>query len=285
MPKRFSKNMSKTHLSVLFAFLLAFSVAATHVYTRTTAQQAQPAPVADNEYQAGAVLWFQQAAENRALAYQAFNLAKMRLDTELKACKKSRKKQPCAIVTDVDETILDNSPNQAWLVKNRQNFSSENWLNWVKQESAKPLAGSLDFINYAAGKGIKTFYVTNRNVAEKEATANNLKKVGFPEVTDETLLVRTEGSGKEPRRQTVAAKYRIVLLLGDNLNDFSDIFERKSIVDRFAAVDSVKQEFGSRFIVLPNPMYGDWESAVYDYNFRRTEEEKANIRRGLLQSY
>lgn len=250
-----------------------------------TAQQTQPAPVADNEHQVAAVLWFQHAAENRALFYQAFNLAKMRLEMELKACKKSRKKQPCAIVTDVDETVLDNSPNQAWLIKNRQNYSAANWFDWVKQESAKPLPGALDFVNYAAQNGVKTFYVTNRNAAEKEATANNLKKAGFPEVTDETLLVRTAESGKEARRKTVAAKYRIVLLIGDNLNDLSDIFERKSIADRFAAVDSVKNEFGSRFIVLPNPMYGEWEGALYDYNFRRTEEEKANVRRSLLQSY
>lgn len=279
--------MKNLKLYTLFAIILTASVLTTSYITAqsTAVQQSSQTPVADNEHQAGAVLWFQQAAENRALAYQAFNLAKMRLDTELKACKKSRKKQPCAIVTDVDETILDNSPNGGWLIKNRQNYSPANWFNWVKQESAKPLPGAIDFINYAASKGIKTFYVTNRNAAEKAATANNLKKVGFPEVTDETLLVRTEGSGKEPRRQIVAAKHRIVLMLGDNLNDFSDIFERKSISDRFDAVETVKNEFGSRFIVLPNPMYGDWESAIYEYNFRRTEEEKANIRRNLLQSY
>lgn len=274
-------NKIKLYLAIT-ALVTASVITTSYISAQSTAVQQS---VADNEHQASAVLWFQHAAENRALFYQAFNVAKMRLDMELKACKKSRKKQPCAIVTDVDETVLDNSPNQGWLIKNRQNFSAANWLNWVKQESAKPLPGALDFVNYAAQNGVKTFYVTNRNAAEKEATANNLKKVGFPEVTDETLLVRTAESGKEARRKTVAAKYRIVLLIGDNLNDLSDIFERKPIADRFAAVDSVKNEFGSRFIVLPNPMYGEWEGALYDYNFRRTEEEKANIRRSLLQSY
>jgi 5'-nucleotidase (lipoprotein e(P4) family) len=261
------------------------AVAATYVVTKTTAQQAQPASVAAiNEYQVASVLYFQTAAENRALFYQAFNLARLKLDAELKACKKSRKKQPCAIVTDVDETVLDNSPNQAWLIKNNQAFTQSNWENWVNRAEAKPLAGALEFFNYAAKNGIKTFYVTNRTEAERVGTADNLKKAGFPEVTDETLLLRTDTSSKEPRRQTIAQKHRIVMLVGDNLNDLAQVFERKPIAERFAAVDNLKNEFGNRFIVLPNPMYGEWESAVYDFK-RLTEEEKARARQEKLQSY
>lgn len=277
--KKFQSNFGLLAIALILA-----SIGATYVLTRTTAQQPQPAPLADNEYQVGSVLYFQTAAENRALFYQAYNLARLRLDAELKACRKSRKKMPCAIVTDADETIIDNSPNQAWLIKNKQPFTSANWLNWVNRAEAKALPGALEFINYAAGKGIKTFYITNRNQAEKPGTAANLEKVGFPEVTDETLLTRTTESSKEPRRQAVAQKYRIILLLGDNLNDFSNIFERKSISDRFAAVDSVKDQFGSRFIVLPNPMYGEWESAIYNYQ-RLDEKQKFDARHNALQSY
>lgn len=265
-----------------FVVILTASVTATYFATRSAALQV---PAADNEHQTSAVLWYQTAAENRALAYQAFELAQLRLDRQLKSCKKSKKKLPCAIVTDVDETILDNSPNQAFLIKNRRSFNQTDWQNWCDLAAAKPLPGATEFFQYAASKNIKTFYVTNRDKAQKNVTAENLRKVGFPDVTDETLMVRADTSSKESRRQAIAQKYRIVLLLGDNLNDFAQVFERKNIADRFAAVDAAKTDFGSRFIVLPNPMYGDWESAVYDYNFKRTEEEKTIIRNGLLRSY
>jgi 5'-nucleotidase (lipoprotein e(P4) family) len=270
----------------LFYFgLILGAICATYLIARTSAQQTQPAPAAaDVEYQTGAVLYFQTAAENRALFYQAFNLARLRLDAELKACKKSRKKMPCAIVTDVDETVLDNSPNQAWLIKNKQSFTQATWENWVNRAEAKPLPGALEFFQYAASNGIKTFYVTNRSEAERAGTTENLKKAGFPEVTNETLLLRGDTSSKEPRRQSVANKHRIVLLVGDNLNDIAQVFERKPIAERFAAVDNLKNEFGRRFIVLPNPMYGEWESAVYDFK-RLTEAEKARVRHEKLQSY
>jgi 5'-nucleotidase (lipoprotein e(P4) family) len=74
------------------------------------------------------------------------------------------------------------------------------------------------------------------------------------------------------------------MLVGDNLNDLAQVFERKSIADRFAAVDQLKNEFGKRFIVLPNPMYGEWENAVYEYK-RLNEREKAAARQRVLQSY
>lgn len=256
------------------------AVCATYLIARTTAQQTRLAPVADNEYQVGAVLYFQTAAENRALAYQAFNLARLRLDENRKNCKKS----PCAVVVDVDETVLDNSPNQAWQIKYRRSFNQADWLDWVKREEAKPIAGAIEFLRYAANNRIRVFYVTNRREEERTATVNNLKKAGFPDVSDETVMLRAETSSKEPRRQAIAQKHRIVLLIGDNLNDLAQVFERKSISDRFAAVEKLKNEFGNRFIVLPNPMYGEWESAVYDYK-PLDEQQKAEARRQKMQSY
>jgi len=41
-----------------------------------------------------------------------------------------------------------------------------------------------------------------------------------------------------------------------------------------AAADRYQEEFGKRFIMLPNPMYGNWENAIYGYNFKLTEAEK-----------
>jgi 5'-nucleotidase (lipoprotein e(P4) family) len=85
------------------------------------------------------------------------------------------------------------------------------------------------------------------------------------------------------RRQKVAAKFRIVLLVGDNLNDFADDFSGKSLAERSAQVDRERVQFGTRFIILPNPMYGDWESAVYENKSGLTDAEKSAYRRRALK--
>lgn len=251
------------------------------------AQTAAPAAPqqADNEYQAGAILWTQTSGEARALAYQAFTLARMVLDQDLRL--KRRTGQRRAVVVDVDETVLDNSRYQATLLKNRQPYDSNTWTDWVKLEQAEAIPGAVEFLRYASSRGVRVFYVTNRKPVEREATAANLKKLGFPDVSDQTLLVRTDAqsSSKEPRRQTVGSHFRIVLLMGDNLNDFAEVFERgKTVADRLAAVEQNKGRFGTRFIVLPNVMYGDWENAAYDYDFKLTDEQKAAKRRNLLRT-
>jgi 5'-nucleotidase (lipoprotein e(P4) family) len=253
-----------------------------------SAQTAAPATQhqADTEYQAGAILWTQTSGEERALAFQAFTLARMMLDRDLRMNRRNRMKR--AVVVDVDETVLDNSRYQATQLKNRQGYDAQSWTQWVNRAEATAVPGAVEFLRYAASRGVRVFYITNRKLAEKEGTTANLKKLGFPGVSDETLLVRTDaaGSSKEPRRQAVSAKYRIVLLMGDNLNDFSEVFEQsKTVESRLAAVEKNQAQFGTRFIVLPNPMYGDWENSLYDYNFKLTEEEKAAKRKSWLKAY
>jgi 5'-nucleotidase (lipoprotein e(P4) family) len=252
------------------------------------AQTAAPAArcEADNVYQEGAILWTQTAGEARALAYQAFALARLMLDRDLRTARRGGKRR--AVVVDADETVLDNSRFQAKLLKECQGYSSRRWSEWVGREEAEAIPGAVEFLRYAAARGVRVFYVTNRRESEKAATASNLKKLGFPGVSEETLLVRPEAgsSSKEPRRRAVAANYRIVLLAGDNLNDFAEVFEQsRTIAERLAAVERNRAQFGARFIVLPNVMYGDWESAVYGYENGLSDEQKAARRRGLLKTY
>ena len=265
-------NQSHRTVSLFATVLLLLSSALTAV-----AQQA------DNEYQTGAVLWMQTSGERAALSYQAFSLARMVLDRDLRTARSRMKR---AVIVDIDETILDNSRNQAWLIKNQQSFSDQNWLAWVNRAEATAIPGAVEFLTYANSRGVRVFYISNRKAVEKEGTAANLRKLGFPRVNDETLLVRTDtkSSSKEPRRQSVNARYRVVLLMGDNLNDFSDVFENATTVTaRLAVTDQNKTKFGARFIVLPNPMYGDWENAIYDYDFKLSEEEKATKRKAALK--
>lgn len=265
-------NQSHRAVRLLVALLLLLSPALVVV-----------AQKADNEYQTGAVLWMQTSGERAALSYQAFTLARMVLDRDLRTARSRRKR---AVIVDIDETIMDNSRNQAWLIKNHQRFTDENWQAWVNRAEATAIPGAVEFLNYANSRSVRVFYITNRKAAEKEGTATNLRKLGFPNVNDQTLLVRTDtkSSSKEPRRQSVSARYRVVLLMGDNLNDFSDVFENaKTVSARMSVTDQNKAKFGMRFIVLPNPMYGDWEDAIYDYNFKLSDAEKDAKRKALLK--
>ena len=271
--------------------LVLTSVISTYFATISTAQPGTQPQVAtaDNEYQVAAILFMQKAGEYRALTYQAFNLAHWNLDADfdkknVKKLPKPERKMPRAIVVDVDETVLDNSPQQAYNVKNRLPFDLKNWYAWGEMRSAKAIPGAVDFLNYANRKGVKVFYVSNRDEVQKQATIDNLKSAGFPDATDETVLLRQTESSKEARRQSVSAKYRIVLLVGDNLDDLSNVFERKSVDDRFAEVDKVREIWGKKFIVLPNVMYGSWESAIYEYQ-RLTDAQKTQKRNEALQSY
>ena len=235
-----------------------------------------------NEHMVMSVLWFQASAEMRALSYQAFNVAKMRIDQDFSANKTNRKK---AIVVDIDETVLDNSPHMAKLIKENQVFPFA-WTDWVNKAQAQPLPGAVEFLNYAVSKGYDVFYVSNRSAAtELEGTLKNLKAKGFPQSGEDQVLLMGDVSSKETRRQNIATTYDIVLLMGDNLNDLAKIFEKKAIIDRFQEVDKLKNNFGNRFIVLPNPMYGEWEGAVYEYQRGLSDDQKDEKRRAALKSF
>jgi 5'-nucleotidase (lipoprotein e(P4) family) len=272
-PKLASKSV------FLLYVLLALSVVS---QAQTPAANRQTS--ADNEYQTGAVLWTQSSAEYRALAYQTFTLAKLRLDQALSDRKSRLLAKPAAVIVDADETVLDNSRFQAELILRGAAYTSDAWQAWCNRAEAGAVPGAVDFLNYASRRGVNVFYITNRRQGEKAGTINNLQRLGFPKVNEETVMVREQGAtaSKESRRQKVATRYRIVLLIGDNLNDFNDNFAGKSIADRKAEVDSERSEFGNRYIVVPNPMYGDWESAVYEFKSNLSEADKRASRRAAL---
>jgi 5'-nucleotidase (lipoprotein e(P4) family) len=256
-------------------------------------QQPVPAQPPDLDYQIGATLFMQKAAEFRALSFQAFNLARWQLDTDLdkknvRKLPKGQRKRQRAIIVDIDETVLDNSPAQVADIKNHRSFNLPTWYEWSKMQSAKAIPGSVDFLNYATAKGVKVFYLSNRDELQKQDTIENLRKVGFKDVSAGNVLMREKDaagnniSTKTPRREFVSQRYRVVLLVGDNLDDFSDVFERKSVAERFAEVEKIKTEWGKRWIVIPNAMYGTWESAIYEYQ-RLTDQQKAEKRAAALE--
>jgi 5'-nucleotidase (lipoprotein e(P4) family) len=237
--------------------------------------------VSTNDHLVMPAVFHQKAAEYRALCYQAFSIARLRLDNSLRIMGLQRQQ---AIVVDIDETVLDNSPYEAKCILDGISYPAF-WDEWIDQASASSVPGSLDFLQYAGSKNIEVYYITNRKEKYRQQTLKNLQTAGFPYADSTHLLMRTDRNGKESRRKKVAETRSVILLIGDNLNDFSDIFEQKSVNERFEMTDSLKNEFGNRFIVLPNVMYGDWESALYDYRSPLTEAEKDSLRRMHLVGF
>ncbi|MBN2172671.1 MAG: 5'-nucleotidase, lipoprotein e(P4) family [Bacteroidales bacterium] len=239
------------------------------------------AEVDSNEHLMMAVLYTQTAAEYRALCYQAFNIARLQLDNSLKIMGLMKQQ---AIVVDIDETVLDNSPYEAKCILDNI-FYPAYWDEWMNKSDAKPVPGALDFLKYAESKKIEVYYVTNRKEKYRQQTLNNLQQAGFPFADNEHLMMKTEESSKESRRKKIMETQAIIILIGDNLNDFSDVFEKKTIPERFEMTDELKTEFGKRFIVLPNAMYGDWENAIYNYSYDLSPTEKSGARHEHLQGF
>lgn len=228
-----------------------------------------------------ATLYYQHAAEMKALSYQAYNLGKFRLDEILA---KGDDPSKLAIVLDIDETVLDNSPSEAQNIIDTLSFPGT-WNEWVDSAKAEALPGAVDFLKYADSKGVQVFYITNRDEASRAVTARNLVEKGFPQVLDDHLLLKTTESGKENRRQMVQQNHKIILLFGDNLADFDRLFDKQPTDRRKFLVDSLYAEFGSRFIILPNPMYGDWLSAFYQYNNKLPADQKLKTQHDLLKGF
>ena len=228
------------------------------------------------------VLFHQTAAEYRALCYQAFNLATLRVK-ELP--KKEFKKNKLAIITDIDETILDNSYSEAQLIKESRRYSSEAWMEWTEKAAATPVPGAQDFLKFAASRGIEIFYISNRSTEEINSTITNLSKYDLPFADSAHMLFKTTEDSKKSRREQVTSEYKVILLLGDNLNDFSEIFEKGSIETRFAKTDAANDDWGKKFIVLPNCIYGEWENAIYNYQKNLPAGQKQNIRFNTLKGH
>ncbi|PKL98539.1 MAG: acid phosphatase, partial [Gammaproteobacteria bacterium HGW-Gammaproteobacteria-7] len=224
-----------------------------------------------------ATVWMQTSAEYRAAVLGGFALARQQLDAALAdACWDAlpageRDNDPCglppAIITDADETLIDNSPFQARKIRDGQPFVYQNWETWVNERAARALPGALEFARYAASRGVIIYYVTNRDApSELDATADNLRELGFPVATDGSNLMlrgdpRAPARSKGERRRWVGQRHRVALMLGDNLGDFIDGIDT-DIPSRANLVDQHGQRWGTQWLMFPNPGYGSWESAV-----------------------
>ena len=240
------------------------------------------APAPDSDQMVMATLWFQHSAEARAMYYQGYNIAQLRVEQALDTLPADLK---LAVVADIDETILDNSPSEGKNILEGERYSSDRWTDWTSKSSAHALPGSLEFAQFLQNKGVDLYYISNRSVNELDATLANLKALNYPFADKEHILLKSDASTKTPRREIVMKTHHIILLLGDNLNDFSDLFENREVNKGFNTVDQLSEEFGKRFIILPNPLYGSWTKPIYGSTSKLTPAETANKKRSFVTDY
>ena len=237
-----------------------------------------------NDGKTWSLLWQQQAAEYKALCFQAYYVARLRVDEALK--QPSDKSKPYAIITDIDETLLDNSPYDAKRAINNLDFTGTTWKEWTAKGIADTVPGAPSFFKYAASKGVEIFYITNRDEDERSGTLKNLQLYGLPNVDDAHLLLKQgKSSSKESRRQNVLQTHTVILLCGDNLPDFDALYDNNpSAQNRAETTQKLMHEFGSRYIIIPNPTYGDWEGALFHFNYKLTNAQKDSIIKTQLKT-
>jgi len=239
-----------------------------------------------------AVAWMQNSVEFRLLAGQTWRAALAQLDRAIKTpnwdalAREDRPVPlaaalPTAVIVDIDETVLDNSPYQARLVRDDREFNDADWERWVDERAARPVPGALEFAKAAHARGVTIFYVSNRNAAQAVPTLANLRAAGFPVASDGQYLglglqvpdCVAKGSDKGCRRQLVGRTHRVLLQVGDQVGDLVSIASNTPS-GREAAVRPYLGWVGERWFMIPNPSYGSWEGAMFDNDWKLPKESR-----------
>ncbi|KUJ00521.1 5'-nucleotidase, lipoprotein e(P4) family [Vibrio sp. MEBiC08052] len=206
-----------------------------------------------------ALRYQQQSAEIKAIQLQTYHLATERLHTILK--QSDQKPQELAVVLDLDETVLDNTPLLVRDMENCVDYTTwDTWSDWEIKGHPTLIPGAKAFIDQANKLGLNIYYVSDRFNENKSYTIETLKALGIPQAEKSHVLLY--GKTKEQRRQSVAARHKIIMLLGDSLPDFAAGFKNKQDTDyNRNLVEKHKAHLGVDWFVLPNASYGAWKKA------------------------
>ena len=266
------------------------SATANHTVTNnvvTNDVAAQEALKQKQQYQAETetmgLLWMRTSAEYRALAYQGYNVAMNAV--KMAVTDPSHQRKPLAIVLDADETVVDNTQLMGESIANGNGrFDAPWWRQAVHQGKSQAMPGAVEFLNEVHKQGVEIFYVSNRYApVNLDVTIQNFKELGFPSVDKDHVLLFEKDSDKQPRLYRIAKKYYVVVYMGDNAGDFPIGTKGKTLAERNAIIDNHKEDFGTTFVVFPNPAYGSWVSALAKGYQNLSPEEQKQVNNQYLQ--
>lgn len=298
-------SLRPTLIAPLLAVALALSACQTPAPTAAAAAAppaaeavtAAPGPAPHDNL--NAVLWMQRTAEYGAVTQTIYHAAADTLDRALKDQRwdalvphersNAAISLPPAVVLDVDETVLDNSPYQARLIDDGAEYDEVTWDQWVAEEKAKAVPGVIDFAKAASARGVTLLYISNRATHLKDATIANLRAVGMPVKDDSVFLglgtfvadCEQNGSEKACRRRLAGQRYRVLMQFGDQLGDFTEILANTP-QGRAALASQYQGWFGQRWFMLPNPSYGSWEPALFNNAWTLPVDARRQAKREAL---
>ncbi|MFU4250809.1 5'-nucleotidase, lipoprotein e(P4) family [Pseudomonas aeruginosa] len=249
--------MPRTRTTIIAATLLLAS-------SLLHAQEQMPAATPASNLLTAAVAWRQTAAEYRALYYQGFNVARDRLDRALAARQPGARKP--AIVSDLDDTLLGSNSYWSFLLsQDKEFFDDAVWDRWVAANGPSLTPGALEFLEYARSRGVEIFYVSSRDQGEKtlEYALGNMRALRMPFADAEHVTILRDSSNKEPAQKAIAAQYDVLLMLGDNLNDFQRRYYVDDVMQRNRLLDEDRKAFGEKYVIFPNPTDGHWMKAIF----------------------
>ncbi len=235
------------------------------------------------------VLWMQTSVEYQMSVTQAYRLAEVMVDraltdpgwTAIPEQTNARDLRKTAVIFDLDETVLDNLAFQGQLLLDNVPFSPSLWKNWQTTGSPTLLPGAGRFIRRLQELHVDIFYITNRDDAHADETIKLLRGLGLPVDADGANLLSknkppTKGSDKRSRREIVAKTHRVLLLLGDDLNDFiSGVHGTEATLEgRDRIADAHEGFWGTKWIIIPNPIYGSWERVLYGFDSKLSHQKK-----------
>ena len=251
------RSLSRSTFAILLGSALACAPAAGTVTTTPPSPTPAMGTTASADTIPASVRWFRASAERRALSLQTYRLAGAALERRSAGLAAGT----WAVILDADETVIDNSPYQQELGRRRLAFDPATWNEWVMRGVAAALPGAPEFTRRVRERGGRVVIVTNREQSQCDATRANLQRAG---IAADLVLCKTDPSNsfKDARFEAVERgappstlpPLRVVMWVGDNIQDFPRLRQ-----DLRTQGDSAFAEFGDRFIVLPNPMYGSWE--------------------------
>ena len=229
------------------------------------------------------LLWMRTSAEYRALAYQGYNVAMNAV--KMAVTDPSHQRKPLTIILDADETVVDNTKLMGEsIVNGNGRFDAPWWRQAVHQGKSQAMPGAVDFLNEVHKQGVEIFYVSNRYApVNLDVTIQNFKELGFPSVDKDHVLLFDKDSDKQPRFDMIAKKYYVVLYMGDNAGDFPIGTKGKTLAERNSIIDAHKEDFGTTFVVFPNPAYGSWVSALAKGYQNLSPEEQKQVNNQYLQ--
>jgi 5'-nucleotidase (lipoprotein e(P4) family) len=182
--------------------------------------------------------------------------------------------KPLAVVLDADETVLLNLGYEYDEAVKGRSYSQEIWERWERTgaDRVAPVPGALTALRAIRAAGVTVVFNSNRKAENARFTEAALNGAGLgPARHRDTLFLQGDtapGSAKDPRRAAIANRYCVIAMAGDQLGDFSDLFNVRTMSvperRRLAATGAAAQKWGNGWFLLPNPVYGSGIRGSYD---------------------